>query len=373
MAAEPSRTVVHVAQIEIDQESGMGRVAWHWRRELEARGYDFVHIGPAEAGRTIHPAFFPWAAYRSFRRLRRQPAIILAHEPAGLPFVLANRSTIVFSHGLERRGWQATLRQASMDGIRIRARSRLLFPIWRLKQADLALRRARALLVLNRDDLAYALDHYRRRAADVHLFQNGVYPMEAESPQSADLQDVLFAGTWMVRKGVRTLVAAAKLLRRKGLAPRFILAGTGLEAAEVLQAWPEELHSGLRVIPRFTLSAELSLYGEAGIFVLPSFFEGQPLSLLQAMAAGRCCIASDIGGNRDLIRHGETGLLFPAGDAEQLAARIAECLGEPSLRCRLGQSARRAVAGRTWEAAARDVVDFVERFGGAGTRKPEKR
>jgi glycosyltransferase involved in cell wall biosynthesis len=339
----------------------MGRVAWHWRQELEARGYDFVHLGPAEVGRPLHPALFPWAAYRASRRLKPKPAITLVHEPAGLPFVLARRSsTLVFSHGLERPAWQAALRQATLEGTPIRRRSRLLFPLWRLAPADLALRRARALLVLNRDDLAYALQHYGRHPEDVHLFQNGVYPPEPTG--TGDPEAILFVGTWIARKGIRTLAAAAGLLRRQGLAPRFLLAGTGLEAPAVLGHWPEELRASVQVIPRFTLEAELSLYAPAGLFVLPSFFEGQPLALLQAMAAGCCCIASDVAGSRDLIVHRETGLLHPPGDAGQLASCIAEALGDPALRQRLGDSARRAVADRTWQAAARDVVDFVERF-----------
>jgi glycosyltransferase involved in cell wall biosynthesis len=80
------------------------------------------------------------------------------------------------------------------------------------------------------------------------------------------------------------------------------------------------------------------------------------------MSAGCCCLVSDIAGHRDLIVHRETGLLHPPGDAEQLAACIAESLGDPVLRRRLGASARRAVADRTWQTAARDVVDFIERF-----------
>ncbi|HSS50871.1 MAG TPA: group 1 glycosyl transferase, partial [Thermoanaerobaculia bacterium] len=79
MVTEAPRTIVHVAQLEISRESGMGRVAWHWRQELETRGYSFLHIGPHEVGRPVHPALFPYAAWRRFRRLRLQPAAFLVH------------------------------------------------------------------------------------------------------------------------------------------------------------------------------------------------------------------------------------------------------------------------------------------------------
>jgi hypothetical protein len=57
--------VVHVAEIEIGQEEGMGRIAWHWREEIRRRGHEFVHIGPAAAGPAPHRAWFPYRAWRT--------------------------------------------------------------------------------------------------------------------------------------------------------------------------------------------------------------------------------------------------------------------------------------------------------------------
>jgi glycosyltransferase involved in cell wall biosynthesis len=392
-----SRTIVHVAQVEISRDSGMGRVAWHWRQELEARGYRFVHLGPAAVGRPVHPALFPFAAWRQYRRLRLAPAAILAHEPAGLPFLAGRRRrpVIAFSHGVERRGWETALAWPPLAR-EVRPRSRLLFPLWRLRPADAALARASAVLVLNADDRAFVERRYRRRAEDVFVFRNGVDPAPPAAPAAlaapgvlalpaapagpdapgapalpAVRQDtrapsaerpptVLFVGSWIARKGIATLVEAAAILRARGIAPRFVLAGTGRDAPQVLACWPPELRPAVTVVPRFDPAQEAALYAGADLFVLPSFFEGQPLALLQAMAAGCCCVASDIGGTRDLIAHGESGMLHPPGDAGQLAQRAAECLAAPSLRERLGEGARRAVAGRGWDTVAREVIDFVE-------------
>jgi glycosyltransferase involved in cell wall biosynthesis len=453
------RSIVHVAQVEITRESGMGRVAWHWRQELEARGYDFVHVGPAALGRAVHPALFPFAAYRHCRRLRLRPAAIVVHEPAGFPFVMGRTPVIAFSHGLERRGWQAAVEQAAGSGLHIRARSRLLFPLWRLLPSDLTLVRARALLVLNSDDRDYVLRRYRRRAEDVFLFRNGVDPdepvgretraaeagetgaaeagearavqpgearaaetgetragkagearavqpgetraaetgearaAEADEARAAEtgedrtggrdearrsgsgagvavagpggglaapMATVLFLASWLPRKGIVTLVEAARRLQARAIAPRFLLAGTGKAAAEVLADWPDGLRQAVAVLPRFDPAEEAALYAQASVFVLPSFFEGQPLALLQAMGAGLCCIGSDIAGTRDLIAHRRTGLLFPPGNAARLADCLAEALQSPALRTDLGRNARRAVAGRAWESVAAEVADFVE-------------
>lgn len=349
--------IVHVAQIRLDPETGMGRVACHWRDALAARGRELIHIGAAEVG-PIHPALFPWAAWRHYRRLRVRPAALLVHEPSGAPFLRERRRLIAFSHGIERRAWQADLERAAAGEIAIRRRSRWLFPLWRLRPAERALRHARAVLVLNRDDLAFVERRYGRRPADLMLFRNGVHPLP---PGEIAGPDLLFVGTWMPRKGVRTLVAALRLLHERGVDFRLTLAGTGGTAEAVLADWPEELRPRLRVIPRFPAGEEAELYRRAPVFLLPSFFEGQPLALLQAMAAGCCCVASDIAGNRDLIVHGETGLLHPPGDPEALAGRVAGCLADPGLRGRLGEGARQAVAGRTWEAVSAEVADFIER------------
>ncbi|HKI01266.1 MAG TPA: glycosyltransferase family 4 protein [Thermoanaerobaculia bacterium] len=363
MTAEPPRTIVHVAQIEISRESGMGRVAWHWRQELEARGYAFRHIGPSEVGRPVHPALFPYAAWLRFRRLGLRPAAFLVHEPAGVPFVAAGAPAFVFSHGLERRGWEAALAHATAVGLPVRARSRLLFPLWRLRQADFSLRRARAVLVLNRDDLAEVQMRYGRRPEDLFLFRNGVDSLPAAPRAAMDAPPtILFLGSWLDRKGTATLVRAADLLRGRGVAARFLLAGTGLEEAEVLAAWPVELHGSVRVLHSFPAAGEAALYSAADLFVLPSFFEGQPLALLQAMAAGCCCLASDIAGNRDLISHQRNGLLHAAGDAGELAGQLAECLASPALRDGLGSAARSFVAGRTWNAVAGEVADFISKI-----------
>ncbi len=363
MAAEPSRTIVHVAQLDISRESGMGRVAWHWRRELESRGYTFLHIGPREVGRPVHPALFPYAAWWRFRRLGVRPAAFLVHEPAGVPFVAAGGApAFVFSHGLERRGWEAALAHAAASGSPIRLRSSLLFPLWRLRQADFSLRRARAVLALNRDDLAALQARYGRRPEDLFLFHNGVDPSPA-APRAATNAPptVLFLGSWLARKGTATLVRTAELLRQRGVVVHFLLAGTRVEGATVLADWPAELRGSVRVLPAFPAEEEAALYAAADLFVLPSYFEGQPLALLQAMAAGCCCLASDIAGNRDLISHRRNGLLHAAGDAAELAGQLAECLASPALRDELGAAARALVAGRTWSAVAGEVANFIER------------
>jgi glycosyltransferase involved in cell wall biosynthesis len=353
--------VVHVAQIHISEGTGMGRVAWHWKREFESRGCDFIHIGPEQVGSLAHPSLFPYAAYRAYKNLKQSASLLLIHEASAGIFIRRASPIVVFSHGIERRGWQLALQGKDGASKKIRLRTRILFPLWRLRQGDLGLKKAKRLLLINNEDAAFARRHYNRSANDIYVFRNGVHPSKLnEEVQPNDNVTGLFLGSWLERKGIQTLIEAAKILHSQGLRLNWLLAGTGSDSDQIPAAWPESLRHLIEVIPRFSPDTEESILARSNIFVLPSFFEGQPLALLQAMEAGRCCITTDCCGQRDLIQHGYNGLLHVPGDAQALAAVIAQCVKDERLRKLLGRNAKQSMQGRSWETVSSQVVDFLE-------------
>jgi glycosyltransferase involved in cell wall biosynthesis len=86
-----------------------------------------------------------------------------------------------------------------------------------------------------------------------------------------------------------------------------------------------------------------TLLSACDVFVLPSLFEGHPLSALEAMAAGRPVVASDAGGTREAVSHGETGFLVPAADPVALADAIAAVVRHRPLAVRMGAAGRERV------------------------------
>jgi glycosyltransferase involved in cell wall biosynthesis len=88
------------------------------------------------------------------------------------------------------------------------------------------------------------------------------------------------------------------------------------------------------------------LMAAADAFVLASFTEGHPKVLLEAMAAGTPCIASDCDGNRSLVAEGRTGLLFDAHRPDELAAQLDRVLSDADLAAGLAAAAREQVTSR---------------------------
>jgi glycosyltransferase involved in cell wall biosynthesis len=108
-----------------------------------------------------------------------------------------------------------------------------------------------------------------------------------------------------------------------------------------LESRARELGANVRLLGVRTGSELNALYEHAAVFIAPSYHEGQPLTVLEAMSHGRCVVASDISAHKELI--GEAGILFPSGDAGALAREVRRVLADPDLARALGDAGRRRV------------------------------
>lgn len=95
------------------------------------------------------------------------------------------------------------------------------------------------------------------------------------------------------------------------------------------------------------------IYGRSDCLVNPSHYEGMPNVVLEAMSCGLPIIASNVAGNRDVVMHEETGLLFPDNDEDQLIASMKFMIMNPSTAIRLGQQGRKKIVDVfSWQSAA---------------------
>ncbi|MSO79786.1 MAG: glycosyltransferase [Acidimicrobiia bacterium] len=108
-----------------------------------------------------------------------------------------------------------------------------------------------------------------------------------------------------------------------------------------LEARARELGAHVRFLGVRTGAELNALYQHAAVFVAPSYHEGQPLTVLEAMSHGRCVVASDISAHRELI--GDAGVLFPVGDSAALTSELRRVLADHNLATTLADTGRRRV------------------------------
>lgn len=141
------------------------------------------------------------------------------------------------------------------------------------------------------------------------------------------------------QKGLPTLVHAASGVP----GARFVIAGEGPQRAQL-----EELIRSLGLQHRVILLGHRTdiseLLAACDLFVLPSRFEGLPVSLLEAMAVGKAVVATDVGGTNEIVKHEHNGLLVPVDDDVSLAAAIRRVISDAGLARRIATAGRERVA-----------------------------
>lgn len=143
-------------------------------------------------------------------------------------------------------------------------------------------------------------------------------------------------------KGHLVLLEAARLLRDSGLRAHYIFVGDGPSIAPVERKVKELNLSDCVTFTGFRNDIP-EILRALDLLVIPSLHEGIPQVGLQALAAKTPVIGSDVGGIPAIIRPGETGRLFPAGNAAALAQAIRETLANPELTRALAERGRKLV------------------------------
>lgn len=156
---------------------------------------------------------------------------------------------------------------------------------------------------------------------------------------------VLFFGRLVVEKGIDDFVAAIRRLRAGGRKVRVLVAGGGPDAARF-----DSLDDAVRLGHLEGVSLARAV-ASADILLHPSLTESFGNVVVEAMASELAVVCADTPAAREILRHGETGLICPA-DPGALADAIARLADSPAERARLGKAARAASAGYSWESAS---------------------
>lgn len=232
---------------------------------------------------------------------------------------------------------------------------------WALALERLLRGRASRLIAVSESERAFALAQRVARPDQAVTIPNGVHPEPPPAPArslraSAGVgEDVPLVGcvarlTW--QKAPEVFVAACATVADQLADAHFVLIGGGALLGQVTAAVRDEgLEDRFHILPSFPNAA--AALSELDVYALPSRFEGGPYTLLEAMRAGTPVVVTDVAGNRDVVEHGENGLLVPPDQPDALADGIVRLLGDAALRGRL-------IAGATHTVARCDVRTMAQ-------------
>lgn len=219
------------------------------------------------------------------------------------------------------------------------------------------------------DELKAIIDGLADGRARSHVIPNGVdldpaMPTEPP-PEFAELVGrpfILTLGRLHHYKGLDVLLEAMALLRGAGRAcHRLVIAGDGEIRDDLTrQARDRGIADDVRFVGQVIGQAKAWLLGNCQLFVQPSREEGLPLTVLEAMAAGRPIVGSDLPGIRQLVGANHCGLLTPVGSAQSLADAIARLAGDGPMRERLGQAGRLVAGNYAWPAVAERYLQLFK-------------
>jgi len=171
----------------------------------------------------------------------------------------------------------------------------------------------------------------------------GASPIRQELGLPADAPVVLVLSRLNPMKGVEYFLDAAAIVARALPQVRFLIVGDGLNKFDL-----EERAASLGIADRVVFTGFRTdvpqLLAEASLSVLPSLSEGLSNTLLESMAAGVPVIATQVGGNPEIIEDGVSGLLVPPRDAAALAAAMNKLLSNPVLASAVREAGQRRIA-----------------------------
>ncbi|MBR3928257.1 MAG: glycosyltransferase family 4 protein [Clostridia bacterium] len=193
------------------------------------------------------------------------------------------------------------------------ARSYILFGEW------CAAKFADEIVVLNRQVQKYFMEKYKR---NTKLIPNGIVPGTKRTAKEITTKFglssnsyVLYLGRIVEGKGIEYLLEAYQQCQTD---KKLVIAGGASDSSEYMKLLQRSAKENKRIVFTGFIEGELleELYSNAYIYVLPSDGEGMPLSLMEAMSYGNCCLVSDISGCMEVI--GTHGVSFKKGSVEEL-------------------------------------------------------
>lgn len=195
-----------------------------------------------------------------------------------------------------------------------------------------------------------AVDHFGVDPSKISLVYNGVdvnlfhMPDESEFHTRYSRPTIVYVGRIISKKGIDVLIKAMPEILKSHPDTRFVFVGGGN-----ISLYKEMIQNKGISEKNYLFTGHMGylerarIFREATVFVNPSFFENCSISILEAMSSGCPLVASDVGGNPELIHSGKDGLLVRAFDEKAFARAIISLLKDENFASSIGREARRTV------------------------------
>lgn len=333
---------------------GMSYMMKRIHRPITAKG-DRVSFFCAEDAPKVTPSFlrrflFPWFLYKycrdAFKRGERYD-LINVHEPSGVWVALLKRyigkpKIIIMSYGVELRYWAIENESAKAKRLSVSLKSRITYPLTSLWQSYVGLRFADYIFCSNTEDRAFLVNKLRIPERKIMVLQSGanlLYKEIAKDRSYEDIKRIIFAGTWVERKGIVYLRDAFVRLAQRYPGISLVIFGGGIGQEKILSSFPEELRNRIECLSSSDERIIAKIYASCDMYILPSLFEGCPLTLTEAMMSGMSIITTDICGMKDKITSGVNGILIPPYSSEAIVTAVEALMWDAASRERLGKQA----------------------------------
>lgn len=304
---------------------------------------------------------YAWMVYRR----ARHADVVLALDPvstglpamfaarvAGKPFLVKVVGDYSWEQGVQRFG----VTQQLDDFVR---EARVPFPVRMLRFVQSRVARSARQVIVPSEYLKRIVSTWGIDAERIVVIPNAFEHVPGTERVSQEGRYVLTAGRLVPWKGMTGVIEAMDLVHQKHGDVSLLIAGDGperaqLETAASLSACPTTFTGAL------THDKLMALMRGADVFVLNSSYEGLSHLLLESLSSGVPTVATRVGGNPEVIRDGENGLLVPVGDTLALADAIARLVSDDELSQKLSEEAKKAKDRFSTERMVGSMVSLLE-------------
>ncbi len=247
-----------------------------------------------------------------------------------------------------RDDWIAATKAAKKQGIKIFWTDHIDFRTWVLQNVNQRFKNTigkKILKLASLPEKIIMISDYERRAFEKTVaprkfdnlitIKNGTADELKKYNKPAQPKTFCYVGRIVEYKGIKELIEAFKLVKDKDATLKIY--GDSPE----LKSYKELAKDDKRIVFCGYTKAPLEAISDAAIFVLPSYYEGLSMSLLDACMLQKTLVATDVDGNPEIVVDDETGLLVPPRNIKALAAAMEKLIKDPKLAARLAKNARK--------------------------------